>query len=472
MTVEIPAVGPDLISHYSDARNVFRFVEKNRDACRWLKEKKSFVRFRTNLGRWTEDGIYDLYIDSIVRSRYEQAAKADDNTRKALADFARKSESSHAYGAVVTCLRSLPEFSISLEDFDADPYLINTANAVIDLSGGKLEVREHDPSDLCMQQTNAAHDPTAVPVTFLETLSRCLPNEGIRRAYQILKGQSLIGRPLQHVIFELGGGANGKTTLGDAIAATMGSYAKNLDPSTIGTSWRDGAAPSPDIARIAGARLVQINDPKKNLRLDEGLIKNLSGGDRITARYSYGLPFEFTFAGTVFMRTNHLPSFDGGDFAMRRRVLVVPFDVTIPKEEQDELLPEKLRLEAAGILNWLIEGALDYIQSGLKLPEEVVKATKAYISSEDPVGRFCDDHLNFEPTAIAANDELYGAWKTFFEEEEGPLDNAPKIVPRSKRALKNELKRRYPEINITFRTSTLRGVQGVGLQTDKPKEEG
>ena len=338
--------------------------------------------------------------------------------------------------------------------------MVNARNCVIDLSTGKIETKPHRPEDLCLHQLGTAYDPSSIPRTFLETITRPLPDAQLRQAYQVLMGQALIEKTFQHLVILTGAGANGKTTFGEAIQGVFGSYSKTIDPSTLAESQRSGAAPSPDIARVAGGRIVNINDPRKGQQLAQGIVKSLTGGDRITARFAYGEPFEFPFQGTVVVRTNHLPRFDGGDYAMARRVLVVPFDVVIPTAERDAELPDKLRLEASGILNWLLKECLDYVNNGLQLPTSVKTATRAYITAHDPVGRFIDEQLELDAHGRIANTELEEAWQKWYEDEEGKLDRAPRSVPRTVRALQNELIRRLHGVE-RYKSDRERGLSGI-----------
>ena len=148
---------------------------------------------------------------------------------------------------------------------------------------------------------------------------------------------------------------------------------------------------------------------------------------------------------------------------MARRMLVIPFQHVIPPNERDENLPEKLRAETSGILNWLLEGALDYMSAGLRLPKAVEFATRAYIGAHDPVGRFIDERLEFTPNGFVTNAELGDEWREWFEAEEGKLDNAPRSVPKTVRALQNELIRRQTTVKRS-KARQIRGIQGISMK--------
>lgn len=457
----------DPISPTSDMANIKRFVDQHGTTSRWLTEKNRLVRYSRESGRWMFKGAFDLW-QLTVKSIYTEASvEPDPERRKQLGAWARQCESTKRYRELVTGLQHLPDFNISVDAFDRDPFILNARNCALDLKSGRVEAREHRPDDYCFLQLGCDYDAHAVPVTFLTALNRSLPDEDIRRAFQVIMGQALIAKPIQKLPFITGIGNNGKTTFAEAISSVFGSYAKTIDAASLAESRRKGSDASPDIARLIGTRLAMVNDPKKGHHLAEGLIKNLTGGDTLPARFLYARDiFEFIFQGTVIVRCNHLPRFDGADYAMARRMLVVPFNVIIPNEERDEELRTKLREERSGILNWLLEGAIDYLDAGLRLPKAVEVATSAYIEQHDPVGRFEKQCLSFDAEGIIANGELEAAWHEWFENEEGKIERAPKGVPRTIRTLKDELKRRHPEIDLTYREKNMRGIKGISLRSE------
>ena len=246
--VQFPAPAEDSISRTSDIANVRRFVNHHSDRCRWLKERKRITRFDEKRGRWVLEAPFDLWAETVQATYVEASLETDSQTRKALAGWARQSESTRRYQAAMVGLQALPEFAISLDAFDNDPYLINAQNCAIDLSSGKVEVRPHRANDFCFQQLGAAYDSSAVPKVFLSALSRSLPDDDIRHAFQIVMGQSLVAKVFQRLPIITGRGAEGKTTLSEAVQRVYGSYATTIDSSTLAESRRNGASASPDIA--------------------------------------------------------------------------------------------------------------------------------------------------------------------------------------------------------------------------------
>ena len=223
-------------------------------------------------------------------------------------------------------------------------------------------------------------------------------------------GYSLTGSTEEQCIFFcVGNGRNGKSTFLDTISDIMGDYACNIQPETIMVKKVSSSANS-DIARLKGARFVTTVEPNEGVRLNEGLVKQITGGDRVTARHLYGQEFEYTPEFKIWMGTNHKPIIRGRDEGIWRRLHLIPFSVQIPKEKVDKSLKDKLRQEYVGILNWAVEGCLRWHEEGLELPPVVAKAVSEYKSEMDVVATFLDECTERGPGEVRAG-ELYQAYK-------------------------------------------------------------
>ncbi|EIJ0903701.1 DNA primase, partial [Listeria monocytogenes] len=204
-------------------------------------------------------------------------------------------------------------------------------------------------------------------------------------------GYSLSGSTSEQVMFILfGNGRNGKSVFLDIINDIFGSYATNIQPQTIMVKQQSSNANS-DIARLHGARFVTTTEPNEGVRLDEGLVKQLTGGDKVTARHLYKDEFEFTPEFKIWMATNHKPIIRGRDDGIWRRLHLVPFTVKIPDEKVDKQLKYKLRSELTGILNWAVEGFLKWQKEGLGMPKAVENASSEYKSEMDVITAFIED---------------------------------------------------------------------------------
>src|SRR5205823_670280 len=222
------------------------------------------------------------------------------------------------------------------------------------------------------------------------------------------------GLTQEHLFFiVVGPSATGKTTFQETLKFVWGEYCVGIDPNSLAAGKVEAAKARPDIAKLRGARLVFANESRAGLRIDEGLLKALSGDDTMTARQLYKAEVDFIPTHKLWLRTNNAPRFDGGDTGMQRRVKKVPF--THVCSNKDAKLREKLRAEADGILLWAIKGWQDYQANGLVEPKVVTEATKEYLTSLDTISIFlnecCELRGNFEQSSGA----LYKRYKDWVD---------------------------------------------------------
>ncbi len=291
-----------------------------------------------------------------------------------------------------------------LEDLDADPLAICTESGVLKFTvegGGDagfsrtadVSLEPHDRGQLITKIMPVEYDPAATCPTFDAFLQRIQPAAEMRAFLQRWLGLSMTGLTgEQKFAFFYGAGANGKSVLVDLIARLLGDYASSAKiESLTGRNRRGGGDATPDLVPLIGARFVRASEPEEGERLQEGIIKELTGGEPILVR---ALHADFVEVHPIFKLTisgNHKPDIRGTDDGIWRRVLLVPFDVQIPKEERDEGLADKLWQERAGIFRWLVEGLLDYLEGGLQEPPAVRAATEAYRADSDPIGAYLRD---------------------------------------------------------------------------------
>ena len=212
-----------------------------------------------------------------------------------------------------------------------------------------------------------------------------------------------------------GSGSNGKSTILDVLEQLTGEYGAQADFNTF-LERRNDSGPRNDIARLAGARLVRSSEIGENKRLNEGLIKSITGGDTITARFLYSEDFEFKPMFKLWLAANHKPVIRGTDWAIWRRVRLLPFDVTITPEQRDDELPKKLKQELPGILNWAIAGCLRWLESGLNPPQIVLAATAEYRSESDSIGTFISEQCEVGKAFEVSAGDLYKAFKRWASE--------------------------------------------------------
>lgn len=415
---EKPAVDPETgeivaARRLTDYGNAERLVDLHGEDLRFCHPFGKWLSWDRT--RWQIDSTAEVMRRAKLTARhiYQEAADAaDPATAKELAKHAIRSESDARLRAMIGLAESEPGVPVMPDHLDADPWLFNVESGTVDLKNDSL--RAHDRADRITKRANVAHDPTATCPTFEGFLAKVLPSVPLRRFVQRAIGYSLTGDTREDVIFiAFGPGSNGKTTFMQTMQALMGDYAMQTPTETLMVKRGEGI-PN-DVARLKGARLVAAAEAEQGKRLAESLIKQLTGGDRISARFLRAEWFDFDPTFKIWLSTNHKPVIRGTDLGIWRRIRLIPFTVTIPQHERDEALAEKLLAELPGILNWALAGCRDWLQHGLGLPQEVQEATKSYREEMDILGTWlgdcCVEGINHQAAAA----ELYASYKRWCE---------------------------------------------------------
>jgi len=448
--VDVGGVG----EHLTDMGNARRYAIRFGDD----------VRYCTRWGEWMVwngvcwriddvDGVVGL-AKNVINDIYVEAAQASEkDERKRISNWAVQSENNHRVKAMLELTRSEPMIPVRPEQLDIDPMLMACANGVIDLRTGVL--REGRRDDLITKQSPVKYDPDARCPTWMGFLEAVLPLVEVRGYLQRAIGYSLTGEQSEQAVFILyGTGSNGKSTFLEAVKNIMGKYAQQTPFSTFLEG--PGGAIRDDIARLRGARFVSSTEVNIGKSMDEVVIKQMSGGDTIAARPLYGKYFEFRATFKVFLGVNHKPVIRGTDHAIWRRLKLIPFTVTIPEEEQDKKLKEKLCAELPGILNWAISGCLEWQKrGGLDEPPAVRIATAEYREDMDILGEFIKDRCALDPGLWVLSRELYDNYTTWCEETGNQ--------PVSKRTFGIRLEERGLRKN---RTKKNRGWFGIAITSE------
>lgn len=317
------------------------------------------------------------------------------DVRKAHRSFARTAGNTGRIDAMVT--EAGVSISRRLEDLDAGPMDVNTESCLLRFSVeagegmsrvARVETIPHAREQLLTKSVATAYDPTARCPLFEAFLRRIMPAAEMRRFLQRWFGLSMTALTgEQKLVFLYGMGANGKSVLVDLMARLLGDYAATAKiESLIGKNRRSGGDATPDMIPLVGARSVRASEPEEGERLQEAKIKELTGGEPMLVRGLNADFFEFQPVFKLTISGNHKPDIRGTDDGIWRRLLLVPFDVQIPAAERDPALVHKLFEERAGILNWAVDGLIDYLEGGLQEPEAVLAATQEYRQESDPVG--------------------------------------------------------------------------------------
>jgi putative DNA primase/helicase len=271
-------------------------------------------------------------------------------------------------------------------EMDTNPWLLNVQNGVLDLRTGKLLA--HDPERLITKLVPTKYDPKSACPTWLAVLHRSMAgNQNLISFLQRAFGYALTGIVSEQVFFIFwGAGTNGKGTLINCVLEMMGDYSLKATQELFMVT--KGRTHPTELTKLFGGRFVASSETEENQRLAEALVKELTGGDPITARRMREDHWTFWPTHKIFLATNHQPVIRGTDHAIWRRPKLVPFKVTIPQHEWDTTLPDKLKAEWPGILAWAMQGCLDWQQNGLGIPEEVNQATQEYRADMDMLGQF------------------------------------------------------------------------------------
>lgn len=376
--------------------------------------------------------------------------KSVDNNDPTLMKWAERAESAAGIRGVLEIAEADPALAATVEDLDADPYLVNCANGTYDTRTSQLH--PHDPADRITKITNAAYDPHAPGATWEAFLARVLPDDGVRGFLQRYTGLALIGRVLEHILAILvGQGRNGKGVYYGAILAAFGDYAATAEPDLF--MQRENAHPT-GVMDLRARRLVVVSENEKNRHIAEANLKRFTGGDTLKARYMRQDFVEFTPSHTAMLVTNHLPRVSGDDPAIWARLRVVPFDVVIPKQEQDPTLADKLAVELDAILSWALAGLRDYQAGGLNEPEAVLQATEHYKADSDVVGRFIEECCDIGAGHSALTERIYQEWQTWAHQEGAQ--------PIGKKAFGQILEQRG--YRIKRGTGGIRSRQGISIK--------
>ncbi|CUT12519.1 DNA primasehelicase phageassociated [Bradyrhizobium sp.] len=334
-----------------------------------------------------------------------------------VAAWGRSSEAVNKLGALSK--RGAPYFVVSIDKLDADKTKINVRNGTLVIAkksdGDYVEFRPHDPADMITKMAPVDFDPAAGRDVFDTFLARVQPQAEMRAFLQQWLGLSLTGVAEQMLAFLYGKGSNGKSVLMDAVSYVAGDYGETVPIETFldhGKSRGAGQA-TPDLAILPGVRMLRTSEPEKGAKLAEALVKLVTGGEPIQARHLNRDFFKFYPQFKLTMSGNYRPTISGTDEGIWRRVRLVPFSITIPKEDRDIHLGDKLRGEASGILNWLLDGLRVWLDKGLQEPADVLQATADYRSASDPLGRFltaCVTESLGDRVQSSVLHQVYEAW--------------------------------------------------------------
>ncbi|ALJ24008.1 DNA primase [Lactobacillus gallinarum] len=389
---------------------------------RFLYSMTDKMWYAYNGSYWEQDnqGLIEKAADQVINNLKNESLVIQDDADKDKAQKAWQKfiKSERSRSSKVNMINEIKHLVPVLHSqWDKEKMMLNTPSGYIDLTNGTLH--DHDYKKMFTQETGVDYTEKVDCPLWIEFLNQTFQNDQeLIHFIQKIVGYSLTGSNTEQVMFILfGNGRNGKSVLLNIIKYISGTYAKTMNAETIMQKRNNSSqGPSSDIARLEGARLVISSEANEGDRLDESLIKQMTGGDTLVARYSYGRDFEFDPVFKLWMATNHMPKIYGTDEGIWRRLIIIPFTHTVKKENVDKNLEDKLKAESMGILKWAIDGAMMWQREGLNLPKIIKQASQDYREETDVIEAFISE------SCVAGNElkvkasELFDAYKKWADE--------------------------------------------------------
>ena len=419
----------------TDIGNADRLVAKADGQIRWVDTWNTWIVYDTSQGRWIMDSnkarvteFAKRVVTEIISAENVSKAAAlppgkpgkpgESPAQMAIMGLvaqARKSSTAMRLDAMTKLARGIDGIIIDHEELDALPFLFNAENGTVDLKTGELLA--HNPEHLLTLQGEVRYDKNARSDFWDACLARWQPDPEVRRYLQRVCGSAMTGHPVEALFINVGNGSNGKSKFFEALSAVLGPYKVEPNKHLLTVNRHEGHAT--EIATLKGARMAIAAETSDLDKLDESQVKNLTGGDTLRARRMREDEWSFKPTHTLFLHTNHRPDIKGTDEGIWRRVRLIPWSVTIPVEERDEHLLDKLTTPEckSAILNWLIEGCLEWRRIGTAEPDSIRLATNMYRQDEDAFGRFVETRCVLDKKAFASTYEITKAFGEFAGEE-------------------------------------------------------
>ena len=395
----------DVLRYVTEAKTWFAY-----DGRRWVKNNGSFRA--AELCKDFTQGF----------NEYALACHGDDED---FCKYAGKLTSRRNREGILSDARSIAP--VSLSDFDRDALLFNCHNGTLHLKNFALQ--PHSATDLLTKMARVKYDPKARCERWERFIGEVMDGDTDTAVYlQKALGYALTGLTEYECFFILFGSKsrNGKTTLTETIGHILADYAVTAQPQTFSRRSSDGAAPSPDTARLKGARLVNMPEPEKGMELNTALIKQLTGGDTYTGRFLNENSFEFSMEGKIFINTNHLPRVTDDTVFASGRAKVIPFERHFTETEQDKGLKQffRRRDNKSAILNWLVMGWRLILEVGFDPSQKVIQAVTEYRQEADVIGLFLAEYTVIQEKSRLSTPVLYGHYAAWAKDNGyKPLNN-------------------------------------------------
>ena len=417
---------------FTDRTNKILFLKVYGDTIRYCYSLKKFLVWNGTCWEFDNDGIVQQMVFNFSPKMFRAGLFMDDEQMQM--EFEKSVLRFESYPRMMylyNYLKSANEISVKPTELDLNKYLFNAEKNTINLKTG--ESKEPEQKDLITKKSLFVYDKNAKCPTWEMFLMQIFNNDlDLIHFVQKALGYTLSGDISEQCMFILfGSGSNGKSTLLNVIQNLFGDYAVSTITDTF---MKKNSEQTNDLARLKNTRLVIASEAEENKPMSESLIKQITGGDKITARFLYGEYFEFLPTFKIFMATNHKPKISGGDNGIWRRIKLIPFTVSIPEEKRDKHLQEKLLEENAGILNWLLESYRMWEKEGLKEPDAVREANDEYRFDMDIVQNFITECLDIDASLNERllNADLYNTFTKWCEKSNETILSQRKFTSKMK----------------------------------------
>lgn len=413
--------GADARDHacLTEVGNAARMFRKFGAEIRYVPELSAWLRWKDGAWQWDRDGAGLRQLAAgLPQDIYNEGSYVSKDAEHFLA-WARKSQQKRVIDATVSLLSDYEDLRVSVTQLDADPMLAGLDNArqVLDLRNGRVRAakpEEHITRALGISQLGVA----SAAVQWSAFLEEVFQEDRELIAWlQRFVGYALTGLTSEQLfLFLYGYGANGKSVFLDVLNKLLGDYARTIQPETLMVQQRNGSSASPDLVRLAGARLISGNETESGRALAESLLKQLVGGDVVAARECYGKVFEFRPVGKLLLAGNHRPVVRGTDDGVWRRIRLVPFARQFAPDERDPGLVGKLLEELPHIAAWALEGCLNWQKAGLQdVPASIALSTQDYRAEQDLLGQWLDEKTERNTAASIGASQAYESYKSWAE---------------------------------------------------------
>jgi putative DNA primase/helicase len=413
------AHGGLVLESHGDIRNAKAFAQIARGRFLYVATRDRWLQWRQQMWNVCEKDEHVAMAKDVCGRILNAAGSVfgqDQERGKRLLQEAMAAHNLSRITAMLKLTVSEPEMATTDRELDCDPYLLGVRNGVIDLRTGRHYFNQ--PEMRITRYCNAGFAEDATCPQWLRFLDQIFINDTETiECVQRLLGCTLLGLATEEIlIICYGHGSNGKSVFSNVVHKIMGGYAITAPPSLLTARRQDDTGPRNDLAALAGARYVSINEMQAGDRLDEQVVKMLAGREPISARFLHQEFFEFTPSFTPWLRTNHKPIITGLDDGIWRRLVLLPFSRKFTDDEKDPALEQKLLDEQDAMLMWMVEGAKLYLQDGIKLSPRMRSELGIYRSESDLLGEFLSDQTRPDPTGKANQGTLYKSYRDWCEE--------------------------------------------------------